>query len=99
MAKLRLRWFLVVAGAIALLFLSAWLAGSLLPARIQARRVIAINRPPENVWWVLTDYTNMAVWHPQFKRTAPTSNPGDKPMRWRATFTDGVTANIEVWEE
>ena len=99
MRKLLLKWFLVLAGAIAALYVFALVAGNLLPARIQTRRVIAINRPPENVWWVLTDYNNMALWHPQYRSAAPISNPGDKPIRWRATYTDGVTATVEVWQE
>jgi uncharacterized protein YndB with AHSA1/START domain len=99
MGKLLLKWFAVLAGAIGLLVATAFLIGSMLPARIEVRRVIGINRPPENVWWVLTDYSNMSLWHPQYKSTAPVSNPGDKPMRWRATYTDGITAYVEVWQE
>jgi Polyketide cyclase / dehydrase and lipid transport len=99
MPKLLLKWLLLLTGAISLLYVIALVAGTLLPARIEARRIISINRPPENVWWVLTDYTNMALWHPQYKSAAPVSNPGDKPMRWRAIYTDGLAATVEVWQE
>src|ERR1051325_1632253 len=99
MRKLLLKWFAVLAGAMGLLVTTAFAIGSMLPARIEVRRAIAINRPPENVWWVLTDYNNMALWHPQYRRSAAVSNPGDRPMRWRATYTDGITANVEVVQE
>ena len=99
MGKSVLKWFVLPLGVIVLICAAAYLAGTLLPGHIEVRRTITINRPPENVWWVLTDYANMALWHPQYKRTAPLSNPGDKPMRWRATYSDGVTVNVEVWQE
>ena len=99
MLKPLLKWSLILFGGMILLFLAAVVAGSMLPPRIEVRRAIAINRPPENVWWVLTDYTNMSLWHPQYKAAAPLSDPGDKPMRWRATYTDGLAANVEVWQE
>ena len=99
MWKLLLKMLAVVVGVSGLLLVAALAVGTMLPSRIQVRRVISINRPPENVWWVLTDYSNMAVWHPQYKRTAPASAAGDKPMKWRATYTDGISALVEVWQE
>jgi hypothetical protein len=99
MHKLVVKWFLLAAGVVCLVCAGGLVAGFLLPPRIHARRVIAINRPPENVWWVLTDYSNMALWHPQYRNAVALSNPGDRPMRWRATYTDGLTATVEVSDE
>ena len=99
MRKLLVKWFLLVAAVVCVVAAIGLLAGFLLPSRIHARRVIAINRPPENVWWVLTDYSNMPLWHPQYRNAVAISNAGDRPMRWRATYTDGVTAMVEVWDE
>jgi hypothetical protein len=99
MLKVLLKSFLALVSATALATVIAFAVGAMLPERIQVRRVIGINRPPENVWWVLTDYGNMPLWHPHYRSAAPLSNPGDKPMRWRATYSDGLSANVEVWEE
>ena len=64
----------------------AYGVGSVLPARIEVTRSISINRPPENVCWVLTDYNSLALWHPQYRSAATISYPGEKPVRWRATL-------------
>jgi len=99
MAKLFGRWLLLTTVLLAVAYLGAILWGSFLPARLEASADILINRPPENVWWVLTDYNNQALWHPQYKEAQATSGPGDKPIRWLVRYTDGQQVNIEVQDE
>lgn len=99
MRKILLKWALVVIGAFALVVTVAIAVGMTMPAQIEVTRTISINRPPENIWWVLTDYNGLTLWHPQYKSTAIVSSPGEKPTRWRATYTDGRTANVEVSDE
>ena|SRR5690242_10498299 len=93
------RWGLVVALTVALILAVAFTIGSTMSAKIEVTRTIVIDRPPENVFWVLGDYANLALWHPQYRSVSVISSPGDKPMRWRATYTDGRTADIVVSED
>jgi hypothetical protein len=93
------RWLLVAALAVILILAVAFAAGARLPARIEVTRTVVINRPPENIWWVLTDYNSLSLWHPQYRGTRIISSPGEKPVRWRAIYTDGRTANVTVSEE
>jgi uncharacterized protein YndB with AHSA1/START domain len=86
-------------GAVAGVALVAFGIGATIPPRIEVSRQVEIARPPEAVWWVLTDYGNLALWHPQYRNSAAISLPGDKPVRWRATYTDGYTVTAEVVEE
>jgi len=94
-----LRWALIAGISLALIVAIAFAVGAALPAKIQVTRSVVINRPPENVFWVLNDYQNIPLWHPQFRGAAVLTNPGDKPVRWRATYTDGLKADIEVSED
>src|SRR4051794_12765620 len=93
------RWALGAVGAVVLVFALAMGYGTMIPSRIEVTRTIFINRPPENVWWVLTDYNNLSLWHPQYKGAQMTSLPGEKPTRWRAIYTDGRVCDVEVAEE
>jgi uncharacterized protein YndB with AHSA1/START domain len=93
------RWLLIAALAVVLILAIAFAAGAVLPARIDVTRSVVINRPPENIWRVLTDYNSLSLWHPQYRGTRIISNPGEKPVRWRALYTDGRTANVTVAEE
>jgi uncharacterized protein YndB with AHSA1/START domain len=77
----------------------AFTVGSTMPEKLEVTRSVTINRPPENVFWVLNDYNSLALWHPQYRSTSLISSPGDKPVRWRATYTDGRVANIVVSED
>jgi hypothetical protein len=99
MRNLVLKWVMIVCGIPAICYVAATAAGALLPERIEVTRSIVINRPVENVYWILTDYNNEALWHPQYREAQAISAPGEKPIRWRAMYTDGVIANIEVTEE
>src|SRR5260370_30301 len=99
MLKLLGKWLLMACGALAVLYLCGVVAGSLLSGTIEASDSIVINRPPETVWWVLSDHNSAALWDPQYKYAQTTSAPGDKPTRWRATYTDGYVVNVEVKEE
>ena len=92
------KWALIAVGAFALVVAAGMAVGLTIPPQIDVVKTISINRPPENVWWVLTDYNNMWQWHPQYKSAWMTSSPGEKPTRWRATYTDGRTATVEVSE-
>lgn len=93
------RWVLVAAVTLALILAIAFTIGSTIPEKIEVSRSIVINRPPENIFWVLGDYENLALWHPQYRSVSVISSPGEKPLRWRATYTDGRTANIVVAED
>jgi hypothetical protein len=99
MGKSLVRWALVAIGTFALIFAAAIALGTALPSQIEVTRTISINRPPENVWWVLTDYNSLSLWHPQYRSAVMTSLPGERPIRWRATYTDGRTCNIAVSDE
>jgi hypothetical protein len=99
MLKLFAKWLLTAFVVLTGLYLCGTVIGLILPAVIDVSDSIVINRPAENVWWVLTDYSNAPLWHPQYKNAGPMSLPGDKPTRWRATYTDGYTVNVEVKEE
>ena len=99
MFKLFGKWIALAVAALAVAFSGAMLWGWMLPAHLEAKRSVVINRPPETVWWVLTDYNNAALWHPQYKTSRAISAPGEKPIRWRVLYTDGKVANIEVREE
>jgi hypothetical protein len=90
------KWVLVAVGIFVVVIAAAMAVGFTLPAQIEVTKTIAINRPPENVWWVLTDYNNLSLWHPQYRGSFMTSLPGEKPTRWLATYTDGRTATVEV---
>lgn len=99
MLKLFLKWILLAGGAFGALYVLAFLIGLILPKKMETTDSILISRPPENVWWVLTDHNNAAMWHPQYRDSATISAPGERPQRWRVTYTDGVQANVEVTEE
>lgn len=90
------KWVFVACAAPAAFYFIGLGVGSRLPANLAATASIVINRPPENVWWILTDYSNEAMWHPQYKETSMTSGPGEWPIRWRVMYTDGQIANVEV---
>ena len=96
MLKLLGKWLLVAGGVLGGLYLAATLAGLTMPSQIDVTASVIISRPAENVWWVLTDYNSAALWQPQYKDARMTSAPGDRPVRWRATYTDGYVANFEV---
>ena len=98
MLKLLLKWLLTAASVLGVVYLSGMLAGLTLPEAIDVGASITINRPPETVWWVLTDYSGAAGWQPQFKNSEMTSAPGEEPVRWRATYADGYVVNFEVKE-
>jgi uncharacterized membrane protein len=93
------RWVLIATSAVVLILAIAFAAGATLPARIEVTRTVVINRPAEDIWRVLTDYNSLALWHPQYRGTRMVSNPGEKPVRWRALYTDGRSANVAVSEE
>jgi len=99
MQKTFLKCALVAIGTFALLIAAAIAYGTTLPSQIEVTKTISINRPRENVWWVLTDYNSLTLWHPQYKAARMISSPGEKPTRWRATYTDGRSADVEVSEE
>jgi uncharacterized protein YndB with AHSA1/START domain len=90
---------IIFAGTCAMVIGGAFAVGSRMPSQIEVTRTISINRPPENVWWVLTDYNSFPLWHPQYRSAGIVSPLGEKPIRWRATYTDGRTANMIVAEE
>src|SRR5689334_15894424 len=94
-----IRWTLVAFSIAFLLVAAAMVVGAFLPANIDVTRTISINRRPPNVWWVLTDYNNLTLWHPQYRGVRLLSNLGDKPTRWSAIYTDGQSANVVVSEE
>ena len=98
MLKLVGKWMLWAVGAMAGVFLTIVLVGWTFPVAETTTNTITINRPPQNVWWILTDYNNASQWHPQFREAVMLSLPGDKPMRWRGTYTDGAVVNFEVVE-
>jgi uncharacterized protein YndB with AHSA1/START domain len=76
----------------------AFVTGAFLPGEFEVTRTVTINRPPQNVWWVLTDYNNLQLWHPQYRGVRMLSNPGETPVRWSAIYTDGLLANVVVTE-
>ena len=73
--------------------------GLVLQAKIEATQSIVINRPPENVWYVLTDYARATLWHPQYRESRQISELGETPIRYRVTYSDGAVADITVTAE
>lgn len=96
--QLFVKWTAVAALTAVLIVAIALVAGAFLPAKIEVTRTISINRPPQSVWWVLTDYSNLTLWHPQYRSVRMVSSPGENPIRWLAIYTDGRTANVVVTE-
>jgi uncharacterized protein YndB with AHSA1/START domain len=89
----------MAAGSAVAVYLLLLGAGYVFPSRIEAAARITINRPPENVWWVLTDYNHMAAWHPQYRNATTLTPPGEAPLRWQIEYSDGYVVNAEVVEE
>ena len=98
MLKLLGKWLLWAIGAIGGVFLVIALIGWSFPVAETTTNTVTINRPPESIWWVLTDYNNASSGQPQFRESSMVSVPGEKPVRWRAVYTDGYPVNFEVVE-
>ncbi len=90
-------WVVLVVLAVAAAALLTRHVGSNLPTEHSVSRVALFNRPPEEVWRVITDFANQASWRPDLLRVERLPARRGRQL-WCETDTRGQTVTIETVE-
>jgi uncharacterized protein YndB with AHSA1/START domain len=81
-----------------LLVAFAGLIGAMLPSEDVAVAQTYVAHSPEAVWEVVTNYSQMASWNPQYVRSEILPPATNGRPRWRAVVAQGYTVTFEQTE-
>ncbi|MGH9346875.1 MAG: SRPBCC family protein [Vicinamibacterales bacterium] len=90
-----MRWVLYIGVGLVGLGLVVVLAGAMLPRAHTTSRVIHIDRAPEEVWEVITDFSNNPSWREDIKAVERMPNRDGREV-WREVSTGGDVIPYET---
>lgn len=92
-----MKWLLITLGLIALLIAVVALGGAMLPEAHTASRWATYNRPPAEIWAVITDFSNYPSWRPEVRSVEMLPGQNGLPA-WREIDSHGNSIPYQVTE-
>ena len=92
-----MRWILIVVGALVGLVVLVALIGLLLPRTHQAISRMSLPQPPDSVWAVVRDFSQVASWWPEVKKIERLEDANGKE-RWRESLGGGMAIVLRIDE-
>ena len=90
-------WLLVALVILGGLVVLVWTVGSMLPKGHAVSRRAPFNRPPREIWRVITDYPGQVSWRPDLHGVERLPNRDGRQV-WRETDRRGQALELETVE-
>lgn len=90
-----MRWLLYVGIGLVALAVVVVLVGAMLPRAHTTARVVHIDRPPQEIWSVITDFKNNPSWRDDIKTVERVPDRNQREV-WREVSMDGEAIPYET---
>ncbi len=93
-----MRWLLIVVGVLVGLIVIVALIGLLLPRSHKATSRLRLPQPPDTVWAVMRDFSQIASWWPDVKKIERLEDANGKE-RWRESMSGDMALTLRIEAE